>query len=153
MFINWLIKYNGRPISVVQFYEVLWHLTHSHKVCPSKNLKKVWDTENLCNMKNEVKKWQSPNFFLCPKLFLCFFQKKVGTLYFLPCFLEILISKKHKYRHFSMSKTFSMFYSEKHRKMLGLCHFCLVFLNFLLVKNTSTDIFLCPKLFLSFFET
>jgi hypothetical protein len=31
-----------------------------------------------------------------------------------------------------------MFFSEKHRKMLGLCFFGLVFLKFLLVKNTKT---------------
>ena len=47
-----------------------------------------------------------------------------------------------------MSQTLSMFFLKKHRKMLGICWFCLVFLKFYVVKNTSTDIFLCPKLFL-----
>ena len=59
----------------------------------------------------------SPNIFLCPKLFRCFFQKKVGTLSF---FFEILGSKNTNIcRHFSMSQTFL-----KHRKSLGYRKFC-----------------------------
>jgi hypothetical protein len=47
-------------------------------------------------------------------------------------------------QHFSMSQTFSMFF----QKNVGTLSFLPCFLNFLLVKNTSTDTFLCPKLFL-----
>jgi hypothetical protein len=35
--------------------------------------------------------------------------------------------------------------------MLGLCRFCLGFFE-KLVKSTSTDTFVCPKLFLSFLK-
>jgi hypothetical protein len=54
-----------------------------------------------------------PTFFYVPNFFYVFFRKTkeiVGTLSFLPCFFEIFISKKHKYNHFSMSKTFSKFF-------------------------------------------
>ena len=55
-------------------------------------------------------------------------------------------------QHFCMYQTFSMFFLKKHRKMLGLCRFCLIFLKFLIVKTlVCTDIFLCPKLFSKFF--
>ena len=44
--------------------------------------------------------------------------------------------------------TFLCFFWKNIKKLLGICWFCLVFfLKFYVVKNTSTDIFLCPKLF------
>ena len=84
--------------------------------CP-KNLEKVCDIEIFCNIANfwkiKAKNDRVPTFFYVLKFFLCFFQKNienVGTLLFLPCFFEIFIRKKYKYRHFSMSQTFSKFF-------------------------------------------
>ena len=68
-----------------------------------------------------------PTFFYFPIFFYVFFkktQKNVGTLSFLPCFFEILCSKKRKFQHFSMSQTFSMFqkYIEKVWDIENFCN-------------------------------
>ena len=58
-------------------------------------------------------------------------------------FCNIAKFRKMKSQCFSMSQTFSMFFSKKHRKMLGLCRFCLHFSEF----GYVTKIFYVPNFF------
>ena len=64
-----------------QTYEDVLSNDSNHKACPSKNLEKVWDIENLCNIakfrKMKSKNDRVPTFFYVPNFFYVFFPKNI----------------------------------------------------------------------------